>query len=255
MVKNRVWTMAAIAASSAALIALVMGPSFARADGDDDKPTPIGAWFGIARPCTPNDGTQASPFVDQEFCHVICGGNCPPMSPFFLSKEVTMIPTLLADGTVLADDYAEVGLAEAAYEHGDGHTTAQGKWALLGRQTVAGRRLDRYQASFIWFQGRAPGEPYTATPGGPGFFEGSARPRFTTFFDRHNPDVMKGAIQPYLYSYTDFNGRVIVDSAGHPVPDPIAPLPATCNPAAPPTPGTAYCFGTLQFTIRRIQAF
>lgn len=254
-----------------ALAVTLARPALVMADDDDHdegrrgKPTPVGAWFGIARPCTANPAFAGlvpipHPAVDQEFCRLACdGGDCPQAN--FPVPEVTMIPTLLADGTVLADDFAAVGVSPGTATHpvfgplpigGDGHTTAHGKWALLGSQRVGGRRLDRYQATFIWFQGRFPGEPFNAASP-VGFFKGSVKPRFTTFFDKHNPDVMKGFIQPYLYPYTNANGIVNLQADNiRPNPDPVAPLPAACDPAD--FAAVPYCFGTLQFTIRRIQA-
>jgi hypothetical protein len=79
------------------------------------------------------------------------------------------------------------------------------------------------------------------------------RPRFVTFFDANSPDSMLGFLQPYGYAYTDANGHVILKpGTPFPDPDPIGPLPATCA----PTNFTAkpYCFGTFQFTIRRVPA-
>lgn len=232
-----------------AAAALWTAPRSVRAAGD--APTPIGAWFGVARPCTPAGG-PAHPTVNQTICELACNGDaCPPAT--FPVSEVTMIPTLLADGTVLADDFAAVGVSPPGLAiAGDGHTTAHGKWAFQGKVGFGENKVDRYQATFIWFQGRPPGFPYNdASP--VGFFHGSVRPRFVTFFDKGNPDVMLGFIQPYLYNYTNADGIVnLAAGTPFPTPDPVAPLPAACDPsdfgAAP------YCLGTLQFTIRRIQA-
>jgi hypothetical protein len=213
--------------------------------------TPIGAWFGIARPCTPPGG-PAHPVVDQAICHLACnGGPCPTAT--FPVPEVTMIPTLLADGTVLADDFAAVGVSPPGLSiAGDGHTTAHGKWAFQGKVAVGDSRLERYQATFIWFQGRPPGFPYNAASP-VGFFHGSVRPRFVTFFDKSDPDVMVGFIQPYLYNYTDANGIVTLQpGTPFPTPDPVRRLPAACDPAD--FGAAPYCLGTLQFTIRRILA-
>lgn len=237
-------------AAAIAVAGLWMGSAPVRAAGDN--PTPIGAWFGIARPCTPGAG-PAHPVVNQSICRLACdGASCPPAT--FPVPEVTMIPTLLADGTVLADDFAAVGVSPPGFQiAGDGHTTAHGKWVYQGKVPVGDAKVDRYQATFIWFQGRFPGEPYNvASP--VGFFKGSVRPRFVTYFDKDNPDLMVGYIQPYLYSYTDTNGIVLLQpGTPFPTPDPVAPLPAACNPAAF-DPTAPYCLGTLQFTIRRIQA-
>ncbi|HSL21020.1 MAG TPA: hypothetical protein VK886_05750 [Vicinamibacterales bacterium] len=235
-------------AAGFAVTTLWIGARSAGAAGD--APTPIGAWFGIARPCTPPGG-PAHPTVNQAICRVACKGPCPTAT--FPVSEVTMIPTLLADGTVLADDFGAVGVSPPGFPiAGDGHTTAHGKWAFQGKVRIDGAKVDRYQATFIWFQGRPPGFPYNAASP-VGFFHGSVRPRFVTFFDKKDPDVMVGFIQPYLYNYTDANGIVsLQDGTAFPTPDPVAPLPAACDPsdfgAAP------YCLGTLQFTIRRIRA-
>jgi hypothetical protein len=207
--------------------------------------TPIGAWFGVARPCNPPDGLPPHPVVNQTICNLACNGPCPD-SQFRWPNgapitEVTMIPTLLADGTVLADDFAAIL---------DGHTTAHGKWAFQGKVSIDGNKVDRYQATFIWFQGRE-----TALPP-PAFFAGSVRPRFVTFFDKSNPDSMVGFIQPYFYAYTDQNGIVnLQPGTPFPTPDPVAPLPTQCiPPTGPPDFSEPVCLGTLQFTIRRIIA-
>jgi hypothetical protein len=165
-----------------------------------------------------------------------------------------MIPTLLADGTVLADDFAAVGVSPPGFAiAGDGHTTAHGKWAHQGKVVIGESKVDRYQATFIWFQGRPPGFPYNAASP-VGFFHGSVKPRFVTFFDKTNRDVMVGFIQPYLYGYTDPDGIVALQpGTPFPSPDPVAPLPPACDPTTF-NPLEPYCFGTLQFTIRRILA-
>ena len=152
-----------------------------------------------------------------------------------------MIPTLLADGTVLADDFAELL---------DHHTTAMGKWEYAGTVVLDGKRLDRYQATFIWFQPRGPSEFDPRNP--LSIYQGTVRPRFVTFFDADNPDVMRGFIQPYLYSMTDQFGIVNMQP-GTPFPasDPVTRLPVTCDPTVPSNP---YCLGTLHFVIRRIMA-
>ena len=216
-----------------------------------EAPSPVGAWFGIARPCTPPGG-PAHPTVDQTICNLACNGPCPTSA--FPVSEVTMIPTLLADGTVLADDFAAVGVSPPGLPiAGDGHTTAHGKWAHQGKVIIGESKVDRYQATFIWFQGRPPGFPYNAASP-VGFFHGSVKPRFVTFFDKTNRDVMVGFIQPYLYGYTDPDGIVVLQpGTPFPAPDPVAPLPAACDPSTF-NPAEPYCFGTLQFTIRRIQA-
>ncbi len=204
-------------------------------------PTPIGAWFGIARPCTPGSRFPNPPgTVNQAVCREACqGGPCLPSN--FPVNEVTMIPTLLADGTVLADDFAELL---------DYHSTAHGKWQYAGKTVIDGKELDKYQATFIWFQAR---NPTDVDPRNPlGIFQGVVRPRFVTFFDPADPDIMRGFIQPYVYTMTDSVGIVSLQS-GTPFPtaDPVAPLPVACEVFTKTNP---QCLGTLTFVIRRIQA-
>jgi len=207
--------------------------------------TPIGAWFGVARPCTPPP-TGGIP-VDENFqpvedflpdpsiCEKACGGGeCAPNAFPFL--QVTMIPTLLADGTVLADDFGALL---------DGHTTAHGKWQYMGKEKLDGSWVERYEATFVWFTGQN------------GKFAGSIRPRFVTFFDKKDPNRMRGYIQPYVYPYTVDDGTIgrVKLQPGSPFPDPnpADPLPAECDPWAAPT-GGAQCMGTLHFNIQRIPA-
>jgi hypothetical protein len=222
---------------AAALLAALVGAGALVVESNEDKekterPTPIGAWFGLARACTLPNGILPPPGTDdQSICEIACNGPCPANSLAFPFQEVTMIPTLLADRTVLADDFAEL----LGY-----HTTAHGRWEFQGKVRVDGREVDKYQATFIWF---APGST----------FDGSLKPRFVTFFDRHNPDVMRGYIQPYLYQYTDASGTVqLQPGTPFPTPDVVAPLPEACDPAD--ELATPRCFGTLHFVIRRIQS-
>lgn len=229
-------------AALVAAISVVAGSTPLSLKAQSPTPTPIGAWFGIARPCT--SGSRFQPpagTVNQSVCREAClGAACAPSN--FPVDEVTMIPTLLADGTVLADDFAELL---------DHHSTAQGKWEYAGTAVIDGKRYDRYQATFIWFQARNPPDIDPKNP--LSVFLGVVRPRFVTFFDPTDPDIMRGYIQPYLYSMTDAFGIVNMQP-GLPFPavDPMSRLPVTCDPAAPTNP---YCLGTLMFNIRRIPAY
>ncbi len=231
----------------AVLLLLAAMPAMSQDKDDPGPPTPIGAWFGIARPCVyPTVGFPTSggvPVADPAPDATICGLAGASKNVFPL-LQVTMIPTLLADGTVLADDFGELL---------DHHTTAQGKWEKVGKVTVDGKQLDKYQATFIWFSG-----PLAAfgDPANPAFI-GSIRPRFVTFFDKNNPDDMRGYIQPYLYRYTKADdegiGTVNFDASGKfPTPNPAAALPTTCNPSD--TTANPRCLGTLHFYIHRIPA-
>jgi len=167
-----------------------------------------------------------------------------------------MMPTLLADGTVLADDAGEIGRY---------HTTAHGKWTpnsdaaslqLTGKQ--------RFDATSFWLQSfPPPADPGSLTDvvgqlGGTCCFGGGARPRFVTYFDPTDPDRMQGFIQPFLFPFVDpatglvqVNPAVPTDTyAGNHIParglDPLIALPA-CAPANG-------CLGTYHFVIRRIKA-
>ncbi len=219
---------------------VVAGLSSISSKAQGQAPTPIGAWFGIARPCTSGSRFPNPPgTVSVAVCNEACQGPCPPSD--FPVGEVTMIPTLLADGTVLADDFAELL---------DHHSTAQGKWQYAGKAVIDGKEYDKYQATFIWFQARSASDVDPRNP--LGIFEGVIRPRFVTFFDPSNPDTMRGYIQPYQYVMTDNYGLVTLQP-GSPFPavDPVAPLPAgACDPSVRTNPR---CLGTLTFVIRRIQ--
>jgi len=218
---------------------MVVGTLSTIARAQSAPPTPIGPWFGIARPCTSGTRFQPPPgTVDQNVCRDACLGSVCPASNFPVD-EVTMIPTILADGTVLADDFAELL---------DHHSTAQGKWEYAGKAVIGGKSFDRYQATFIWF---APRNPPDVDPQNPlSIFQGVIRPRFVAFFDPADPDIMKGYIQPYVYTMTDSTG-IVVMQPGLPFPatDPLSRLPVTCDPTAHTNP---YCAGTLTFVIRRI---
>lgn len=232
-------------------MAILAGPSvvFGAEHDDPGKPTPIGAWFGVARPCVyspqgiPIDPLTGHAVLDPAPDPTICGLTGATAPNIFPIVQVTMIPTLLADGTVLADDFGELL---------DHHTTAQGKWESVGKVEIDGKKLDKYQATFVWFSGPLPGVPVSQE------FIGSIRPRFVTFFDKDKPDEMRGYIQPYLYLYTkpsaDPVGQVNFDSNGKfPVPSPTDPLPTTCDPN-PNSQSNPKCLGTLHFYIHRIPA-
>ena len=111
--------------------------------------------------------------------------------------------------------------------------------------------IDQSQATFIWFQARDPADVDPRSP--LGIFEGVVRPRFVTYFDPTNPDIMQGFIQPYIYTMTDEFGIVeLVPGTPFPVADPVLPLPVECDPFA--ELANPRCLGTLTFVIRRIQA-
>jgi hypothetical protein len=218
---------------------VVIGLSALGVKAQGNSTGPLGAWFGIARPCTPGSRFPVPPGTDdQAICRQACLGVCPASN--FPVDEVTMIPNILADGTVLADDFAEL--------FPDHHTHAQGHWESAGSVIIDGKKMDQYQATFIWFQARAAADIDPKNP--ISVFQGVVRPRFVTFYDPGTPDQMRGYIQPYLYTMTDQFGIVMMQpGTPYPLVDPVARLPATCDPTAPTNP---YCLGTLHFVIRRI---
>jgi len=237
------------------IAAMVLGFSlstarYARADDDDKedkekdrrnaKPDPIGAWFGIARPCPPPPG-DTSP-THAALCTSVCGA-CPNL-PGTLPPEVPMMPTLLADGTVLADDAGEL----AVY-----HTTAHGKWSVSENDGLPNRPgTQRFKASFLWL-----GQNFA----GSNKLDNAVRPRFVTYFDPKDPDRMLGFIQPHFFSPVapPFSTNGIVNvipanpadtfSSDHiPLVDPLASLPPGCI-----IPPVGKCLGTYHFVIRRIK--
>lgn len=250
MIRKSIYLLAPLTIGCLAALALFYrGELAVKAQG----PNPIGAWFGIARPCPASD-TADSP-EHAAFCRTVCG-NCPSV-PGALPPEVPMMPTLLADGTVIADDSGEINRY---------HTTAHGKWSVNTSPSVvqiAGR--DRFDATFFWLQsGPPPAQPGSLTDligqlGGTCCFAAGVRPRFVTFFDAKDPDRMIGFIQPYIFPFVDpATGLVRTNPpsssdtlAGNHIPatgvDPLGPLPA-CELANG-------CLGTYHFVIRRIKAF
>jgi len=225
-------------------------PRDARADDNEKsakkdkskKPDAIGAWFGIARPCPPPAGDTSPEHA--AFCVAVCG--LCPSTPGTLPPEVPMMPTLLADGTVLADDAGELGIY---------HTTAHGKWTVSENDGLPNRPgTQRLKATFFWLGQNSLGANR---------LDNSVRPRFVTYFDPKDPDRMIGFIQPFFF--TPFppgfstNGIVNVVPASPidnlasnhiPAVDPLGPLPAGCpGPAA-----GGNCLGTYHFVIRRVPA-
>lgn len=149
-----------------------------------------------------------------------------------------MMPTLLADGTVLADDAGELSVY---------HTTAHGKWMVSQNDGLVDRPgTQRFKATFYWLGQTGP----------TGRLDNGVRPRFVTYFDPNDPDRMMGYIQPYFFPIAS-GGIVNVQPAdpnnqfpgNHiPVVDPLVePLPEGCQ-------TSLGCLGTYHFIIRRIKA-
>ena len=208
-------------------------------------PTPVGAWFGIARPCPPS-------FADADhaaLCQQIC--NDCKAAPGALPPEVPMMPQILADGNVVVNDAGSVAVF---------HTTASGTYAADPdpyQPQIPGRA--RYQASFLWLQG-SPDKlgKVNADPNVPEVnraFIGVARPRFVTYFDPQNPNTMFGYIQPHFFPIVNFATglvNVLAPSIAGPLEanhlttiNFLGPLPAGCD-------LTKGCLGTYHFTIHRI---
>lgn len=226
--------------AGAVALAVVAGlPSFVL-EAQTPPPSPVGTWFGIARSCnTPSRFAQPPNTVDEAICQEACGGTRCPVTTFPID-EVTMMPMLFADGSVVATDHATLV---------DGHPIGQGRWEGAGTAVIDGKQYERVQASFMWFQPRTPHEVDPRNPWSK--FLGMAHPRFVMYFDPANPDIIKGYLQPYLFSITDGFGIVnLQPGTPFPTPDPVAPLPQVCDPTARTNP---YCFGTFMFVVRRVQ--
>ena len=203
-------------------------------------PSPVGAWFGIARPCPAVDDDAAH----AQLCRDICG-TCPSV-PGALPPEVPMMPSILGDGNVVVNDAGSIAVF---------HTTAQGQWAADSDTKVlqiAGRT--RYQASFVWLQG-SPDELVVRglRPAINRQFAGVARPRFVTYFDEKQPDDMQGFIQPHFFPIVGNTGLVNVLPSTTPYLSNhglalnfLAPLPSGCDVAKG-------CLGTYHFVIHRIK--
>jgi hypothetical protein len=228
--------------------------AFAKKGPAPAAPSAVGAWFGIARPC-PGDAAADSP-THLAFCQAVCG-QCSSI-PGTLPPEVPMMPTMLADGTVLADDAGEIGRY---------HTTAHGNWGVSNGDGLPDwQNLARFKATFFWLgsafgpaQGGFPGNPVSTETYGTCCFSNSVRPRFVAYFDPADPDRMIGYIQPYYFPFVDTKtGNVSVapfnpadPKAGNHIPaaptDPLAgALPAGCD-------NSKGCLGTYHFVIRRIK--
>lgn len=250
--KTRILSIAGTAVLGLAAVTAVSIRVSNKVKVEAQSPNPVGAWFGIARPC-PADPATDSP-LHADFCKTVCG-TCPSV-PGALPPEVPMMPTLLADGTVIADDAGEIGRY---------HTTAHGKWSTNTDPSVvqiAGRQ--RFEATFFWLQSAPPpADAGSLTDivgrlGGTCCFVAGIKPRFVTYFDPADPDRMMGFIQPYAFPFVNPETGLVQTNpptaddpfAGNHIPlkavDPMATLPP-CSPANG-------CLGTYHFVIRRIKA-
>ena len=209
------------------------------------EPSAVGAWFGIARPCPADSATDSPTHV--AFCQAVCG-QCTSI-PGTLPPEVPMMPTILADGTVIADDAGEIARF---------HTTAHGNWAESKNDGLPEwQGLARFKATFFWL-----GSTATATePFGTCCFSNSVRPRFVTYFDPADPDRMIGFIQPYAaINFVDARtGNVLVKAAapsdtkaGNHIPAEAGDLVGKALPEG--CQNNLGCLGTYHFVIRRIKA-
>lgn len=202
-------------------------------------PSPVGAWFGIARPCPADPGTDAAHI---DLCKKICD-TCG-FIPGTLPPEVPMMPSILGDGNVVVNDSGSIPVF---------HTTAQGNWAADPTDPIQIAGRVRYQASFVWLQG-SPDQVSGSNVGRA--FVGVARPRFVTFFDPTDPDEMQGYIQPHFFPIVGSNGLVTVvpsllagpfEGSHQLAVNFLTPLPKGCQ-------NDKGCLGTYHFTIHRIKA-
>ncbi|MEI6666859.1 MAG: hypothetical protein WCP29_01785 [Acidobacteriota bacterium] len=145
---------------------------------------------------------------------------CPPGSPGCpVPPEIVMIFTVNADGTF-------IGIDSNIFAGGT-HSTAHGEWLPSGQRSI--------KAEFTLLQS-APG----------GLFIGGFKNLFSATVASR--DEMTGAIDAYLYAYTDpsTGGRTIVDADGFPTPSPLEPA-SECG----STPGCQH-LGQFSFKVRRV---
>ncbi len=196
-------------------------------------PNVVGAWFGVARPCPANAGTDSADHAT--FCAVVCD-LCPNAG--LLPPEISMNATLKEDGTMIEGDSGQISLY---------HTTAQGEWAVSNNDGLPDRTgTQRIKATFMWLGQNGP----------TGILGNAVRTRFVTYSDPQDPDRMLGYIQPYFFPIAAPNGTVIVNP-----PNPLDPLDGnhipTIDPLTSPLPPGCQldkgCLGTYHFLIRRIK--
>jgi len=130
-----------------------------------------------------------------------------------------MVFTIHEDGTF-------IGIDSNIFAGGN-HSTAHGEWASVGPASVT--------AAFTLLQS-APNKIFL---GG-----------FKNLFEANLVDAnrMEGKITAFLYLYTDANGKVITDTDGFPVPNPLSP-PEECSPAVGCVP-----LGSFSFKVSRVSA-
>lgn len=164
----------------------------------------VGSWMGRAVPIA---GTTACP---------VGSAGCP------IPKEIIMLFTLNADGTIVAIDSNIFAGAQ--------HTTAHGQWVSRGFQTV--------HATFSLLQ---------SSPAG--IFIGGFKNLFDATLSDYNN--MTGQIHAFLYSYTNpTTGAVIVGPDGMPSPNPLT-NPALCATTQPA--GACAHLADFSFIAQRIQ--
>lgn len=230
-----------LTALAAAVILTGLAAPNVMAQSDLAAPSPAGAWFGIARSCTPGGRFPNPPgTVNESICREACGGGKCPAATFPVD-EVAMTPTFFADGRVIATDHLTLF---------DAHPPSVGKWEAAGKAVIDGKEYQRFQATILWLLPRSPQDVDPRNP--QGLFQGVGRPRFVFYLDPTNPDVVQGYIQPFLFTMTDNFGQIILQpNTPFPAADPVPTLPTVCDPTAKSNP---YCAGTLMFVIRRLQA-
>lgn len=143
---------------------------------------------------------------------------CPPGAKDCpVPPEIVMVFTVHADGTF-------IGIDSNIFAGGT-HTTAHGQWYFSAATTI--------KAAFTFLQS-GPNDVFIG--GFKNLFEATVT----------EPDRMEGKIDAYLYSYTDENGAVTVDSEGFPKPNPLSP-PEECVPSSGCT-----ALGQFSFKVRRV---
>ena len=226
---------ALLAAASLIALAATLDASAA----EPKKKSPVGAWFGIARPCPP-PSQDTSP-LHAAFCTAVCA-TCSGV-PGTLPPEMTLLTTIAADGTLRADDGGELSVF---------HTSAHGSWAPSVGDGLPDRAgTSRSKGTFLWL-----GQNFF----GSNKLDNAIRTRFVTYFDPLTPDQMLGYIQPHFFHpITPFSTNGIVNvvpseptdefASDHlPSVDPIQTLAAGCV-----LPPAGSCLGTYHFVIRRIK--
>lgn len=148
MKKTILQKMLVLAVGAAVTLGVTERKANAQSLFDLERPTPVGSWYGQALPAN------------------------PATAPF---PSVWMMPTIFADGNVMAND---------SHELNSPHTTAHGNWSWTGPNTI--------HAVFLWINFGPLG-----TPDGLG---GNFRVTFDGTIDPNDPDHMSVTIHPLAFA-------------------------------------------------------